>query len=437
MLEPIARAVRARKSLAILPLAALSLLLASCTTAQHQPPAEATIVSTGTVDSSDSSDSSVQNSSHAPSRAPQTSSSQQGPTASSSTASTSGTKAESTENCPGEECIEVAVAGDILLHPALWEQATRDGNGTFDFVPQLSGIAPYLAQTELSLCNLETPLAPKGGPYQGYPMFTVPQEIVPALKSVGYDGCTTASNHTMDAGVKGVLRTLEALKEADMLATGSYASAAEARKPLITHVGSAKVAVIAGTYGLNGMREDVPWRVDDKIDAPTLIKRAEAARVAGAEIVMTAIHDGAEYTNRPTAGQTKLYRELAASGAFDFIYSHHTHSVLPIEKYKGTWIVYGLGNSVAKHATKTVLNREGITVNMQFVRTKDGWKPGALRWVPHTMTEAPLRWCALPATDAHCLSKQADAASLKRTTETVNAFGADKDGAMLWTLPQP
>ena len=220
-----------------------------------------------------------------------------------------------------------------------------------------------------------------------------------------------------------------------MLSTGSYASAADAAKPLITVVGSAKVAVIAGTYGLNGMREDVSWRVDDKIDAATLIKRAKAARAAGAEIVMTAIHDGAEYTNRPTAGQQKLYRELAASGAFDFIYSHHTHSVLPIEKHEGTWIVYGLGNSVAKHATKTVLNREGITVNMQFVRTKDGWEPGELRWVPHTMTEAPLRWCALPATEAHCISKQADAASLKRTKETVNALGADKDGAKIWTLP--
>ncbi|PQZ93781.1 metallophosphatase [Arthrobacter sp. MYb227] len=433
MLEPSALGVLARKSLAILPLAALSVILASCTTAPNQPPAEATIVSTPAADSS------VHPASQSPTGAPQPSSTPPAPTTSNSTGNSSETERPKGENesCPGEECIEVAVAGDILLHPALWEQAERDGKGSFDFTPQLAGIAPYLAQADLSLCNLETPLAPKDGPYQGYPMFTVPQEIIPALKAVGYDGCTTASNHTMDAGVKGVLRTLEALKEADLLATGSYASAAEAAKPLITQVGSAKVAVIAGTYGLNGMREDVPWRVDDKIDAATLIKRAKTARAAGAEIVIVAIHDGAEYTNRPTTGQKKLYRDLAASGEFDFIYSHHTHSVLPIEKYKGTWIVYGLGNSVAKHATKTVLNREGVTVNMQFVRTKEGWEPGELRWAPHTMTNAPLRWCALPATEGYCLNKQADTASLKRTTDTVNAFGADNDGAKIWTLPQP
>ncbi len=298
--------------------------------------------------------------------------------------------------CPGEECIEVAVAGDILLHPALWEQAKKDGKGKLDFEPLLGGIAPFLAEADLSLCNLETPLAPKGGPYQGYPMFTVPQEIVPALKAVGYDGCTTASNHSMDGGVPGVIRTLDALKDAGMVSTGSYRSAGDARKPLLTQAGGAKVAVIAGTYSLNGVAEDAPWRVDD-IDEASLVARARAARAAGADIVLAAIHDGAEYTDRPTAGQKELYRALADSGEFDFVYSHHTHSVLPIEKRGDTWIVYGLGNSVAKHATRTVLNREGITVNMQFVRTAAGWEPGRLRWAPHVMAEDPARWCALPA----------------------------------------
>lgn len=335
-------------------------------------------------------------------------------------------------SCPGDECIEVAVAGDILLHPALWEQAKKDGKGQLDFEPLLGGIAPFLDEADLSLCNLETPLAPKGGPYRGYPMFAVPQEIVPALKAVGYDGCTTASNHSMDGGAEGVIRTLDALKDAGLVSTGSYRSPVDAGKPLLTQAGGAKVSVIAGTYSLNGVAEDAPWRVDD-IDEASLVARARTARAAGADIVLAAIHDGAEYTDRPTAGQRELYRALADSGEFDFIYSHHTHSVLPIEKRGDTWIVYGLGNSVAKHATRTVLNREGITVNMQFVRTAAGWEPGRLRWAPHVMAEDPARWCALPApAGSQCTDTQGDSASLKRTTATVNAFGADRDGAGPW-----
>lgn len=340
-------------------------------------------------------------------------------------------------SCPADECIDVAVAGDILLHPALWEQATKVGEGQLDFGPLLSGLAPFLAEADLSLCNLETPLAPQGGPYRGYPMFTVPQEIVPALKAVGFDGCTTASNHSMDGGVEGVIRTLDALDAGGMVSTGSYRSALEAKKPLITQVGSAKVAVIAGTFSLNGVPEDAPWRVDG-IDQKTLVARAKAARAAGADIVMAALHDGVEYTNRPTAGQQTLNRALANSGAFDFIYSHHTHSVLPIEKHHGIWIAYGLGNSVAKHATKTVLNREGITVKMQFVRTASGWEPGGLSWAPHIMAEDPARWCALPtAGDRACTNAADDAASLKRTSRTVNAFGAKNDGAKIWSPGAP
>lgn len=416
--------VRARKPLALFPVLALSLALGACTDGPSAlgPEASSTSVSpesTPTQTALPVPTLGASNSSR-DTRAPETTS-VPSPDAS----------------CPGVECINVAVAGDILLHPALWEQATKDGSGTFDFEPILGGIAPYLAQADLSLCNLETPLAPKGGPYQGYPMFTVPQEIVPALKAVGYDGCTTASNHSMDAGVKGVLRTLEALDAAGMVSTGSYRSAVEAKKPLITQVGSAKVAVIAGTYSLNGMSEDAPWRVDD-IDKVSLVERAKATRAAGADIVMAALHAGAEYTDKPTVEQKKLYRALAESGAFDFVYSHHTHSVLPIEKHANTWIVYGLGNSVAKHATKTVLNREGITVNMQFVRTESGWAPGVLRWVPHIMAEAPLRWCALPASAGeYCTDKPGDAASLERTSTTVNSLGAGKDGATSWKIPNP
>ncbi|ASN39241.1 metallophosphatase [Arthrobacter sp. 7749] len=337
--------------------------------------------------------------------------------------------------CDGDQCVEVAVTGDILLHPALWAQAESDGHGELNFSPLLAGITPYLAESDLALCNLETPVAAADGPFSGYPMFVVPPQIIPALKKVGYDGCTTASNHSMDAGAAGVRRTLDALDAQDMVYTGSYRSAADAKAPLLVDVDGARISVIAGTFSLNGVAEDAPWRVDD-INEESLLERAKVARAAGADIVIAALHAGAEYSNTPTAEQLDLYRSLADSGAFDFIYSHHTHSVLPIEKRAGTWIVYGLGNSVAKHATATVLNKEGLSVKMQFVRTGDSWKAGNLVWAPHIMSANPIRWCALPATEP-CTTKAGDAASLKRTTDTVNSMNARGSGAKMWLLSAP
>jgi len=332
--------------------------------------------------------------------------------------------------CAPADCVDVVVTGDVLLHPALWEQARRDGGGTYDFRPLLSGLRPFLAEAELAVCNLETPLAPDGGPYSGYPSFTVPPQIAPALKAAGYDACTTASNHTIDAGTTGVERTLDTLDAAGLAHTGSYRSADAADRPLIVDAGGARVGIVAATYGLNGLRADTAWRVD-LIDTRRLVAKARQARAAGADIVLAALHDGVEYSSTPSARQVEVARALAESGEVDFVYGHHTHSVLPLEKHAGVWIAYGLGNSVAAHATDLAVNREGLTVTLRFTRTAGGWTAGDPRWAAHIMARAPARWCALPAAEP-CTGRAEDAASLARTTATVNARGADDDGAAAW-----
>ncbi|WP_345151969.1 CapA family protein [Arthrobacter ginkgonis] len=333
-------------------------------------------------------------------------------------------------DCAPADCVDVVVTGDVLLHPALWEQAKRDGGGSYDFRPLLSGLRPFLVEAELAVCNLETPLAPQGGPYSGYPSFTVPPQIAPALKATGYDACTTASNHTVDAGTAGVERTLDTLDDAGLAHTGSYRSSAAAARPLIVDAGGARIAIVAATYGLNGLRADTAWRVD-LIETRRLVAKARQARAAGADIVLAALHDGVEYSSTPSARQVQVSRALAESGEFDFVYGHHTHSVLPLEKHAGVWIAYGLGNSVAAHATDLAVNREGLTVKLRFTRAAGGWQAGDPRWAAHIMARSPARWCALPAADP-CTGTAEDAASLARTTATVNARGADDDGAAAW-----
>ena len=98
----------------------------------------------------------------------------------------------------------VVATGDVLIHPALTEQAEADGGGKIDYRPLLAGIKPLISGADLGICHLETPLAPEGGPYSGYPSFSAPPEIADALKDTGYDTCSTSSNHTIDQGADGV-----------------------------------------------------------------------------------------------------------------------------------------------------------------------------------------------------------------------------------------
>ena len=334
-----------------------------------------------------------------------------------------------TADAPPDE-VEIVVSGDVLLHPGVWAQAEADGGGELDFGPVVAGLRPFTEDADLAICNMETPLAEPEGPFSGYPTFQAPPQIVPALVEIGYDACTTATNHALDGGTAGLERTLDVLHDAGIASTGSYRSAADAAEPLVLDVDGVDVGLVTGTYALNGNVPDAPWRVD-VLDVPAMVEKARAARAAGAEIVLAAVHAGDEYSSVPNRQQLTATHALADSGEFDFVYGHHTHSVLPLEKHGDTWIVHGLGNSLSEIAPRVPVNNEGLTVRMTFGREGGEWVAGDPVWIPHVLTLDPLRWCALPAEDV-CRSPEADAASLARTAAAVNAMGAAADGARPW-----
>jgi hypothetical protein len=127
---------------------------------------------------------------------------------------------------PPPRSLTLVATGDVLLHDALWHQARADAvaagrPGEHDFGPLLAGIRPLVQEADVAICHMETPVAPRGGPYASYPSFSVPPEIVPALAATGFDACTTASNHTYDRGAAGVDRTLHELDAAGIHHAGS------------------------------------------------------------------------------------------------------------------------------------------------------------------------------------------------------------------------
>ena len=345
--------------------------------------------------------------------------------------------------CPGLRCTSVMLAGDLLVHPQLWDQARADagttGNQPLDFEPLLEGMRPYISGSDLAVCHMETPVAEAGGPYAGYPMFNVPPQILTAAAAVGYQGCTTASNHTVDAGTEGLNRTLAVLDSLGLEHTGSYTTEAESEIPLIMDTSGARIGIIEATYGLNGLEADYPWQVD-MLDAADMIARAQAARGQGADIVIGAVHAGDEYASMPNSQQIETAHALADSGQFDLIYGHHTHSVLPIENYNGTWIIYGLGNAVTELSPWYAVNNEGLIVRAQFVQENDGakWRVSDLAWAPSVIVRDPYRWCSVAADlpQGACAPQAQQAEVRQRTISVVESMGAGQDGAHEWLVSE-
>ncbi|MEV4258286.1 CapA family protein, partial [Spirillospora sp. NPDC049652] len=108
--------------------------------------------------------------------------------------------------------------GDFLLHQVLIDQAAADarakGGNDYDFMPMLARLKPVISGADLAVCHLETPVGGRTGPFSGYPVFNSPPQIVDAIRRLGYDTCSTASNHAIDQGERGVRRTLAALDRA-------------------------------------------------------------------------------------------------------------------------------------------------------------------------------------------------------------------------------
>lgn len=337
--------------------------------------------------------------------------------------------------CAAIRCTTVLVTGDMLVHAQLWEQARADALATgakgLDFEPLLAGQRKYIEKSDLAVCHQETPVSGPTGPFSAYPSFNVPPQIITAAQQVGYQACTTASNHTIDQGTAGLVRTLDALDAAGLQHTGSYRSQADSRGVMILNTAAATVAVIEGAYGLNGQTPEHAWQVD-MLDPAAMIAKARKARALGADIVLGVMHAGDEYANVPNEQQRTVAHALVDSGQFTMIYGHHTHSVLPIERYKGTWIVYGLGNGVTELSPWYVVNNEGLLVRAQFSQDAAGkWSASDLAWAPSVIVRGPYRWCSV-ASDAPqgpCAGAAADAATRLRTRTVVESMGAAAAGA--------
>ncbi|MET0966992.1 MAG: CapA family protein [Nakamurella sp.] len=334
--------------------------------------------------------------------------------------------------CPAERCLSVVVTGDLLLHPPLVEQAQSDGSATgrdLDFVPMLAGLRPFVEPADLAVCHLETPLAPRDGPFEGYPEFSVPPQVLDGLVTTGFDACSTASNHTLDQGSAGLTRTLDELTAAGLVHDGSYRTADVAETPTLATTPNGRVGLISATYGHNSGEPDEPWMVTP-LDPAAIVAKAERAKASGADIVIVAMHAGLEYETEPNSDQVDAATTLLASPAIDLVYGHHAHVVQPLDRINGKWAIYGLGNMVAAQETPIDQTHEGLLVRVTFGQDDAGnWSTTDVAWVPSLQRAAsPFTWCAL-GTGKVCSSPDADQIALDRTTEAVNLLGADTAGA--------
>jgi len=277
---------------------------------------------------------------------------------------------------PPRRTATVVMGGDLLWHNTTWASAAADAppGRAYDFDPMFGALRALVRGADVAICHEEVPFARPGGPLQNFPVFAAPPQIAPWIASMGFDACTTASNHAVDQGFAGLERTADLLEANGVRHVGTFRTARERRRPVILTTGQGvRVAIVAGTYGLNGfpLPKGRPWSVS-LWDAPNLLDQARRARRAGADIVVVHLHGGDEYSHVPNAEQVALARRLTASPAVDLVLGEHAHVVQPITRVNGKWVAYGLGNMIAQQEPTRPRTYEGITVRFEFREGRDG-----------------------------------------------------------------
>lgn len=223
-----------------------------------------------------------------------------------------------------ETTITISAAGDCTLgidsriHHTFDSYYTKNGNAYF-----LKKVKPVFSKDDITIVNFEGTLTTSTNRANKAFTFKGPKKYVGILKKGSVEVVTLANNHSMDFGRKGLADTQKTLKKNKI--AYCYNSTIAYKK-----VKGIKIAFI-GFSQLEGTT------------ASQVTKAIKKAKKKRAKIIITSFHWGIEREYYPNSKQTSLAHSAINAGA-SLVLGHHPHVLQGIERYKGRYIVYSLGN---------------------------------------------------------------------------------------------
>ena len=134
----------------------------------------------------------------------------------------------------------ISAVGDIML-AGKWAPLLREKGYDHPF----GGVAAALADSDINLANLESPIASGGREYTSKRFgFRAEQEVAKAVRKAGFNLVNLANNHSMDFGGGALAETMANLEAAGIAWIGAGEDLAEARKMALFNVKGKKIAFL-------------------------------------------------------------------------------------------------------------------------------------------------------------------------------------------------
>lgn len=222
---------------------------------------------------------------------------------------------------------------------------------------------------DFTVINLEVALTEHDEGIEKFgPCLKAPKNTAQTLKNMGVTHCALSNNHVFDFGKKGLLDTIEAIKEAGMEYTGVGMNYEDSRKNIVLEKNGETVCVIAVceheySYALEDRMGSRPY---DVFDTPADVREAKSKY----DKVVVIYHGGKEHCRYPSPRLVKVCRNLADSGA-DVVLCQHSHCIGCYEVYNDCHILYGQGNF---HFAKNLVDLPGWLTGMMVTYDTDSHK---------------------------------------------------------------
>ena len=252
------------------------------------------------------------------------------------------------------QTLTLLFCGDIIQHLPQIYSAHEPSEKDYKYQKCFKYIAPYWADADFVIANLETTLGNKD--FSGYPRFCSPWQIARDLHQLGVTTFVTANNHSCDQLGKGITNTIYYLDSLGIPHTGTFTDTLNYKKrhPLYLQKDGFKIALLNYTYGTNGLPVPKGFVVP--------------------HIDTTAIKQDIQLAHRDTATNIIAFMHWGYEQGADMVIGSHPHVVQPIEYYtsnKDTLgvTVFSLGNFISNQSQQGT--EGGICIRVTLTKPRN------------------------------------------------------------------
>lgn len=236
--------------------------------------------------------------------------------------------------------VTFCAVGDILMDRGIKNMMRKYG---WDY--PFRAAADFIRQFDIAFCNLEGPISNNGAPVDKRYVFCGDPASLNGLKKSGFDIISLANNHILDYGYQALMDTIRILEEKGFYPIGAGKDQATAGQARIIHKNGLSFAFLAYvTYYPAGIKYSRNKPGGAYAYTERIIEEIKKVREK-VDYVIVSSHWGNEYEFYPTDKQRK-YAHLCIDNGADLVLGHHPHVIQSIEKYKGKYIIYSLGNFI-------------------------------------------------------------------------------------------